>query len=126
MELASNLVAVDRRQGVPNRFSLYLDAPSLESILKFFCIRNQYSRAKVVVSSKGKQTLKTGQIIASAILFQNDVKLLWQKMDEQGASKGKIMPGAKLKMKGKRRSLATVAASRLYAQVPLLSTARPV
>ena len=69
------------------------------------------------MSSKGKQTLKTGQIIASAILFQNDVKLLWQKMDEQGAMKGKIMPGAKLKMKGKRRSLATVAASRLYAQV---------
>ena len=74
----------------------------------------------MVVSSKGKQTLKTGQIIASAILFQNDVKLLWQKMDEQGASKGKIMPGATgLKMKGKRRPLATVAASRLYAQVPL-------
>ena len=74
----------------------------------------------MVVSSKGKQTLKTGQIIASAILFQNDVKLLWQKMDEQGANKGKIMPGATgLKMKGKRRPLATVAASRLYAQVPL-------
>ena len=74
----------------------------------------------MVVSSKGKQTLKTGQIIASAILFQNDVKLLWQNMDEQGANKGKIMPGATgLKMKGKRRSLITVAASRLYAQVSL-------
>ena len=76
----------------------------------------------MVVSSKGKQTLKTGQIIASAILFQNDVKMLWQKMGEQGASKGKIMPGATLKMKGKRRSLTTVAASRLYAQVPYFST----
>merc|ERR1719430_1655007 len=91
LELSSNFVAVDRRQGVPNR-------------------------AKVVVSSKGKQTLKAGQILASAILFQNDVNLLWQKLDEQGASKGKIMPGATHKMKGKRRSLTTVAASRLYAQ----------
>ena len=107
MELASNLIAVDRRQGVPNRWQFYIY--SFESL--------KYFRAKVVVSCKGKQTLKTGQIIASAILFQNDVKLLWQKMDEQGASKGKIMPGPTLKMKGKRRSLTTVAAARLYAQV---------
>ena len=107
MELASNLVAVDRRQGVPNRWKYNINP----------CESMNYFRAKVVVSCKGKQTLKTGQIIASAILFQNDVKLLWQKMDEQGASKGKIMPGPTLKMKGKRRSLTTVAAARLYAQV---------
>ena len=76
-------------------------------------------RAKVVVSSKGKQTLKSGQILASAILFQNDVNLLWQKLGERGTNKGKIMPAPTLKMKGKRRSLTTVAASRLYAQVLL-------
>ena len=76
-------------------------------------------RAKVVVSSKGKQTLKSGQILASAILFQNDVNLLWQKLGERGANKGKIMPAPALKMKGKRRPLTTVAASRLYAQVLL-------
>ena len=72
-----------------------------------------------MVSSKGKQTLKSGQILASAILFQNDVKLLWQRLEEQGANKGKIMPAPTLKMKGKRRPLTTVAASRLYAQVLL-------
>ena len=77
------------------------------------------SRAKVVVSSKGKQTLKSGQILASAILFQNDVNLLWQKLGERGTNKGKIMPAPALKMKGKRRPLTTVAASRLYAQVLL-------
>ena len=65
------------------------------------------SRAKVVVSSKGKQTLKSGQILASAILFQNDVKLLWQKLEEQGANTWKIMPAPALKMKGKRRPLTT-------------------
>ena len=74
-----------------------------------------------MVSSKGKQTLKSGQILASAILFQNDVNLLWQKLGERGANKGKIMPAPALKMKGKRRPLTTVAASRLYAQVLLFS-----
>ena len=72
-----------------------------------------------MVSSKGKQTLKSGQILASAILFQNDVNLLWQKLGERGTNKGKIMPAPALKMKGKRRPLTTVAASRLYAQVLL-------
>ena len=61
----------------------------------------------MVVSSKGKQTLKSGQILASAILFQNDVNLLWQKLGERGTNKGKIMPAPALKMKGKRRPLTT-------------------
>jgi len=89
--LADIALSVDRKAGVPNR-------------------------SKVVVTGSG-QTLKTGQILGQATLFQHDVKLLWRKQEELMARAAAIpcLPAGPAG-RGKRRPCLTVAASRLYSQ----------
>ena len=48
----------------------------------------------MVSATQGKTQLKAGQILGSAILFQNDVKLLWKTLDEQGMTVQKMTGGA--------------------------------
>jgi len=102
IEFLNNLVSVDRKQAVTNR-------------------------AKVVVcSTTTKKVLKEGQILGSAILFQNDVKLLFSKLAEHNVLNQVVetpvrsspsVKSAALKVANKmKRPLVTLGNSRLYAQ----------
>jgi len=96
IEVVNKFVSVDRKQAVPNR-------------------------AKVVVVAKGSALLKSGQILCSAILFQNDVKLLGQKHTEQSQLTEQLAGGSNklqvLQVKNsKKRPMVSMADSRLYSQ----------
>lgn len=96
VDFVNKLVSVDKNQAVPNR-------------------------AKVVLLAKDKRTLKSGQVLGSAILFQNDVKLLWQKKGEQSKLLEKLSGNSNeltvlQAQHGTKRPMKTIAVSRLYAQ----------
>lgn len=95
VRLVNKFISVDRKQAVPNR-------------------------AKVVIEGDAAKILTNGQILGTATLFQNDIKLLFQKLTEQGEinSKFESSPScAILQVQHKqKRPLKTMGASRLYAQ----------
>ena len=78
------------------------------------------NRAKIIVKADGHKLLKEGQVLGSATLFQNDVKLVFQTLDLQTQTNSAIKSspgGAKMQVLNKtRRPLKTMGASRLYAQ----------
>jgi len=95
IKIVNKFISVDRKQAVPNR-------------------------AKVVIEGESAKILTNGQILGTATLFQNDVKLLFQKLTEQGDinSKFESSPScAILQVQHKqKRPIKTMGASRLYAQ----------
>jgi len=95
IKIVNNFISVDRKQNVANR-------------------------AKVVVEGDSPKILMNGQILGTATLFQNDIKLLFQKLSEQGEinSKFESSPScAILQVQHKqKRPLKTMGSSRLYAQ----------
>ena len=58
VNIVNKFISVDRKQAVANR-------------------------AKVVIQGDGGKILTNGQILGTATLFQNDIKLLFQKLEEQ-------------------------------------------
>lgn len=95
IKIVNKFIAVDRKQAVANR-------------------------AKVIVEGDSPKILTNGQILGTATLFQNDVKLVFQKLKEQEElnSKFESSPScAILQVQHKqKRPLKTMGASRLYAQ----------
>jgi len=100
VEFVNNLVSVDKKPVVQNRAKVLLTS-----------------------TSGGNKELKEGKIIGQAVLFQNDVKLLFSKMAEQGeisiaSEPSTVTDGGvgKVPAKQMKRPLKTVGGSRLYAQ----------
>jgi len=102
------------------------NVPGLEFVNNFVAVDKKplsVNSAKVIVTAAaGKLQLKEGQIIGTSTLFQNDVKLVFSKMAEQGEMS--VVPEVsetdsgpkKLSNQKMNRSLKTIGASRLYAQ----------
>jgi len=102
------------------------NVPGLEFVNNFVAVDKKplsTNSAKVIVTSTiGKLNLKEGQIIGTSTLFQNDVKLVFSKMAEQGEIS--VVPEISETDSGPKkfanqkmnRPLKTMGASRLYAQ----------
>ena len=92
--IVSKFISVDRKQVVANR-------------------------AKIVVRSGSHHLLTEGQVLATATLFQNDVKLVFQTLDRQTETNSVLQSSpscAVMQVRHKqKRPLQTQGASRLYA-----------
>eukprot|EP00092_Neocalanus_flemingeri_P003100 GFUD01003312.1.p1 GENE.GFUD01003312.1~~GFUD01003312.1.p1 ORF type:complete len:1263 (-),score=415.62 GFUD01003312.1:210-3998(-) len=95
VKILNKFISVDRKQAVSNR-------------------------AKVVIEGEAAKILSNGQILGTATLFQNDIKLLFQQLNEQTEMNSKFGSSpscAILQVKHKqKRPIKTMGASRLYAQ----------
>ena len=93
--IVSKFISVDRKQMVANR-------------------------AKIIVKSSSKSLLGEGDVLGTATLFQNDVKLVFQTLDKQIETNSTVQDSsscAALQVRNKqRRPLLTMGSSRLYAQ----------
>ena len=78
------------------------------------------NRAKIIVKSSSKSLLGEGDVLGTATLFQNDVKLVFQTLDKQIETNSALQDSpscAVMQVRNKqRRPLLTMGSSRLYAQ----------
>ena len=93
--IVSKFISVDRKQMVANR-------------------------AKIIVKSSSHHLLGEGEVLGTATLFQNDVKLVFQTLDKQMETNSALQNSpscAVMQVRNKqRRPLLTMGSSRLYAQ----------